>query len=78
MAEPMTRKQIGQWSALRHMMRLRYYIAFKLKGGKKGAWPILFPTRRAAEKAMEVLPVFLNANGRFTSCCVERCRIALS
>lgn len=40
--------------------KARFYISFYLDERRKGHWPILFPTRELAERAMKVLPIFQN------------------
>lgn len=63
----------GKFNTLRRVTDERFYVSFNLRGGRKGAWPILFATRAGAQAAIDTLPIFQNTHlAGIKSACVER------
>lgn len=75
----------GRLHALAREQRERFYISFNCRGSynhslgkyERYAWPKLFTTYEAAQRAISLLPVFQNKDathnrGRIVSVCVEK------
>lgn len=85
------KQKAGHFSALRREQHRRYYINLNITNdynhatGKRqrNVWPILFKSRELAEKAMQCLPIFLNADytdtrGKIKSASIEITTLPIS